>query len=203
MKALSRLMIVTLSSLMHPDFSGALSSAIEGGASFIQLREKEMARETLFNLSLMAKTLCESRGAQLLINGSWEIARDTGAGLHLPEAGSVAETRRALGREYFIGQSVHSLETALYAQSEGADYIVFGSVFPTASHIGSTPVGITALREVTREISIPVFAIGGVSIENCLRCLEAGAYGVAVMRAVWQTPDVAQAVAQFTAKLNN
>jgi thiamine-phosphate pyrophosphorylase len=201
MEILPRLMLVTQSSLMRPDFLGALSAAIEGGARLVQLREKGAARTELSDLAHEAKAICAARGAQFFVNGNLEIAREIGAGLHLPEAQSVAQARRALGREYSIGQSVHSLEAARRAQDGGADYIVFGSVFPTASHAGSTPRGLEALREVTHEISIPVFAIGGVSCENTLPCLKAGAYGIAVMRAVWQAKNVAGAVRELNAML--
>ena len=124
---LPRLMIITQNSLMRPDFSTALAAVTEGGAPLIQLREKEIASEEFFELARVAKTICEPRSAQLVINGNWETAREAGAGLHLPEASSTADARRALGREYFIGQSAHSLEAAQRAQSDGADYIVFGA----------------------------------------------------------------------------
>lgn len=200
---LPRLMLVTQSSLMQPNFSGALAAAIEGGARLIQLREKEISRAELFTLAREASRICTARGAQLLVNGSLEVAREVGAGLHLPEADSVAGARRVLGREYSVGQSVHSPAAALRAQDEGADYIAFGSIFPTASHIGSTPKGIAALGEIAREISIPVFAIGGISPENCAPCLQAGAHGVAVVRAIWQAENVAGAVEKFNALLRS
>lgn len=194
-------MVVTQHNLMHPDFLGAISAAIEGGARLIQLREKEITRDELFDFARAAKEICIARGARLLVNADLEIARKMGMGLHLPEAQSVAQARRTLGREYFVGQSVHSLSSALRAQKSGANYVVFGSIFPTASHVGSAPKGVAALREIAREISIPVFAIGGISQQNCVQCLEAGAHGVAVMRAVWQAENTKEAVAKFNAVL--
>lgn len=193
-KKLPRLMLVTQSSLMQPNFLDEILAAVEGGARLIQLREKEMEGAELLGLSRQAKEICDAHGARLLINGNGKIAREIGIGLHLSESNSVAEARRLWGWEYSLGQSVHSREAAQRAEGEGADYFVFGSIFPTASHAGSTPQGLEALRELTRGISIPVFAIGGISSENCLQCLEAGAHGVAVMRAVWQAPNMAQAV---------
>lgn len=203
MKILPRLMLVTQRSLMRPNFSDALSAALDGGARLVQLREKDISHPELFDLARAAKTICDAHGAQLVVNGSMEIARAIGAHLHLPEAASVADARRALGREYSLGQSVHSLAAAQRAQNEGADYLVFGSVFPTASHPGSTPGGIEALRQVAQELEIPIFAIGGVTPVNCADCLAAGAHGVAVMRAVWHAPDMAAAVADFNALLTN
>jgi thiamine-phosphate pyrophosphorylase len=196
-KQLPKLMIVTQHNLMRPVFLDALSQAVAGGARLVQLREKAMARDEISDLAREAKAICDAHGAQLFVNGDLEIARAIATGVHLPEAQSVAQARRALGWEYSVGQSAHSLSAALRAQDEGADYIIFGSVFATASHAGSTPQGIAALREIAREISIPVFAIGGISCENCRQCLENGAHGVAVMRAIWQAENVAQAVMKF------
>ncbi len=194
LETLPRLMLVRNHAEMHPNFLEAISQALEGGSRLIQLREKEMTRAELLDLSRQAKSICDAHGAQLLINGDLEIAHQIGAGLHLPESNSVASARPNASREYSCGQSAHSLEAAQRAENEGADYVVFGSIFQTASHAGSTPKGVGALRELTCGISIPVFAIGGITLQNCAQCLKTGAHGVAVMRAVWQAPNVAEAV---------
>lgn len=187
-------MLVTQLDLMKPDFAGALEAALIGGARLIQLRENSSEKAGVLQLAQNAKELCDATGAQLLINADAELATQVHAsGVHLRESQSVAQAREILGAEYSIGQSVHSLASARRAQNEGADYVVFGSVFPTASHPGSTPAGCEALREVTSAIGIPVFAIGGVSAQNAHGCREAGAHGVAVIRAVWDANDVVAA----------
>lgn len=191
--ALSRLMLVTQSSIMQPHFCSALEAALTGGARLIQLREKELSCAQTLRLAQAAKALCDSFHARLVINGDGETAQAIGTGIHLRESQSATKARDALGSGYSIGQSVHSLEAAWRAQNEGCDYLVFGSVFPTASHPGSTPGGLEALRNVTREISIPVFAIGGITPENARQCLDCGAHGVGVIRAIWSAPDITEA----------
>ena len=140
-----RLMLVTQNSLMHPDWHTALETALAAGARLVQLREKDVSSTELCELALRAKALCDRYGAQLAVNGAVEIARETGAGVHLQESQPVAEARAELGNQCLIGQSVHSVAAARRAQAEGCDYLVFGSVFATATHPGGVPAGLEAL----------------------------------------------------------
>jgi len=196
-------MVITDRTLMRPSFSEALACAVLGGARLLQLREKNLSPSGVLRLAQTAQEICEHSHARLLINSDIEITRKARAfGTHLRESQSVHGVRKILEPEYSVGQSVHSLEAAFRAERAGADYLVFGSIFPTASHPESTPVGLDALAEFTSQISIPVFAIGGISLENARQCLDAGAYGVAAMRAVWDAPDVEIAVREFNKVLN-
>ena len=198
---LPRLMQVTQNSLMHPDWHTALETALAAGARLVQLREKEASPAQFLQLALRAKALCDRYGAQLVVNGQVEIARETGAGVHLQESQSVAAARALLGARCPIGQSVHSVAAAQRAQAEGCNYLVFGSVFATATHPGSIPAGLDALEEVTRLTSLPVLAIGGITPENAAVCRKHGAHGVAVIRAVWDAQNIAEAVHQFLTAL--
>lgn len=182
---------------MQPDWKAALEAALTGGARLIQLREKDISAEELLSLATTAKEFCHRYNANLVINSEIEIARALGVGVHLREAQSVSQARAMLGQDYLVGQSVHSLETARRAEQEGCDYLVFGSVFPTLTHPEGTPAGLKALAQLTDEISIPVLAIGGITPQNIGQCLEHGAYGVAVIRAVWSVPDVEMATRNF------
>lgn len=196
-------MVITDSALMQTSFEGALRQALEGGARLIQLREKQMAPQEVLALAQQAKQLCDEHGAKLLINSHIETDMVAGSGLHLPEFRSVARARETFGAQTLIGQSVHSQEAAKQAEREGADYLLFGSIFPTASHPDSTPASIEALHEISSQISIPVFAVGGITAQNAKVCLEAGAHGVAVIRAVWSAPDVAEAVHELVKVLHS
>jgi thiamine-phosphate pyrophosphorylase len=187
MYSLPRLMLVTQRNRMKPDFFTALNAALRGGARLMQLREKELPGAELFSLAAQAKALCESFGAKLLINHRAEVARQIGAGVHWPEGAFEAGNS-------FCGVSVHSLEAARRAAGQGADYLVFGSVFETQSHPGAAPAGLDLLREVCSAVEIPVFAIGGITPENAHLCWNAGAHGIAVIGAAWDTNDVESAV---------
>ena len=119
----------------------------------------------------------------VLVNGNWEAALACGARhIHLPEKSlPLGVARWRLGGNGLIGKSVHSLEGALKAQADGADYLVAGSIFASASHPDIAPAGLEFLREVCAAITIPVVAIGGVTPENVGECILAGAAGAAVL----------------------
>jgi thiamine-phosphate pyrophosphorylase len=190
---LSRLLLITDRHLMAPSFEAALEAALRGGARRLQLREKDLTARGVLSLARAAQTLCAAHGARLVVNARADIARLAGAaGVHLPEDGLPPERARLSYPHAGVlcGVSVHSAAAARRAQNEGADYLLFGPVFSTASHPGQAPAGLAALREVSGATSLPVFAVGGVEAAQVRACREAGAYGVAVIRAVWQAPDV-------------
>jgi len=188
---LPSLMLVTSRHQMKPSFERSLESALLGGAALVQLRERELKPVVFSYLAQLAARLCHIYDATLLINGQVNIARLIADGAHLPEA---VLQEVALPDIACKGVSVHSVDNARRAAEIGADYVIFGSVFATASHPGEEPAGLDVLHEVAQAVEIPVFAIGGISAMNAKSCLEAGAHGVAVMSAVWQAPDVMQAV---------
>lgn len=195
MIALPRLMLVTQYARMKPDYLTALEAALHGGARLIQLREKELAETELLLLAAQVKALCRKYGALLLVNKHMEIVLDIDTdGVHLPEGGAPGKVVNASGKQMLYGVSCHSLEAARRAAGQGADYIVFGSVFETRSHPGIAPGGLNLLGEICSAIEIPVFAIGGMTAQNAQMCREAGAYGVAVIGAAWDAEDVEAAV---------
>ena len=200
---LPRLLLVTDRHQMRPSFTGALEAALRGGARLIQLREKTLSPREVFTLALQTQPLVERFGAHLLINSRADIARAVhAAGVHLPEDDiAPAEARLSLSQYSLCGASVHSVEAAQRATAEGADYLVFGPVFPTASHPTTAPAGIEKLTAVVRATPRPVYAIGGVTDISARQCREAGAYGIAVMSAVWQAENVANAVRALNSAL--
>ncbi len=135
--------------------------------------------------------MCEKYGATLIINGAPQIADTLNIGLHLPEGAPLPKESK------FCGASVHSLESAHRAAEQGADYLVFGSVFQTQSHPGAAPAGLEMLREVCAAVEVPVFAIGGITAQNAKSCLAAGAHGIAVIGAVWDAENIEAAVREL------
>lgn len=189
---LSPLMLVTSRHQMKPSFESTLENALLGGASLIQLREKDLDQTLFMFMAQMCRKLCVNYRAELLINGRPKIAeRLSIGGLHLPESALELD---ALPKFPVTGISVHSLENAKKAEVMGADYLIYGSVFSTASHPDIVPVGLEELHKLTQAVACPVYAIGGISVANAKSCQEVGAHGVAVLSAVWQAPDVSQAV---------
>lgn len=180
---------------MKPSFERSLENALLGGASLIQLREKDLDQTLFAFMAQMCRKLCVHYRAELLINGRPKTARRLAiGGLHLPES---ALEQDVLPEFPVMGVSVHSVENAKRAASLGADYLIYGSIFQTPSHPDIAPVGLDALYQLTQAVSCPVYAIGGISAANAKSCRDAGAHGVAVMSAVWQAPDVRRAVREL------
>jgi thiamine-phosphate diphosphorylase len=154
--------------------------AAELGATVVQLRDP--STET-GDLEREAARLVGAAGVPVVISARVDVALAVGAaGVHLPEQDLPVREARRLLPDALVGRSVHSLEAAREAEAEGADYVVFGPVFETASHPGQPATGLERLREVTQTVAIPVLAIGGVDANTAELCREAGAAGFAAIR---------------------
>jgi thiamine-phosphate pyrophosphorylase len=149
-------------------------------ATILQLRAPQL---TTRDLEREASDLVAASPVPVLISSRCDIALATmAAGVNLPERDLlVSDARRLLG-ERLIGRSVHSLEAALIAEGDGADFVIFGPVWPSESHPEVEPVGLEALSRVARALRIPVLAIGGVTEERIAECHAAGAAGFAAIR---------------------
>jgi thiamine-phosphate pyrophosphorylase len=154
--------------------------AVELGATILQLRDPGA---TTRSLEREACRLVAEAPAPIVVSARADLALAAGAaGVHLPERDMpVAAARRLLGGERLVGRSVHSVEAARLAAAEGADYLVFGSVFASASHPHRAPVGLDAMRAVALAVRIPVLAIGGVDAGSAAICVAAGAAGFAAI----------------------
>jgi thiamine-phosphate pyrophosphorylase len=161
------------------DAAGGLQ-AVRKGANVLQLRDPG-AR--LRGLEAEAHRLVAEAGVPLLISSRADLVLAAGAaGLQLPDGDlPVAAARKLLGPGRLIGRSVHSREAAEQAEAEGADYLVFGPVFPTSSHPGREAAGLQVLEEVAAAVRIPVLAIGGIDLARAQVCLAAGAGGFAAI----------------------
>lgn len=189
-----RLMLVTAPDRMRPSFEIALEAALTAGARFVQLRTLQSTPGEKAELATRAIGLCGRFDARLVINSPHNV--EGLAGIHWPEALIPSSCDCPLW-----GASVHSVEAARRAERAGAHYVVFGSVFPTASHPGAPAAGEEALRVVARAVDIPVYAIGGITPERVAACRAAGAHGVAVIGAVWDAPDCGAIVHEFLTAL--
>lgn len=178
--------------------------ALEGGAGTIQLRDKHLSDAELTDIACRIVVVCRKSGAALIVNDRIAVARATGAdGVHLGRTdATVAEARRVLGERAIVGATAGTLEQALAAQAEGADYVGFGHIFATTSkQKPGSPVGLDTLARVCEAVEIPVLAIGGINEANARACVEAGAWGVAVIAAVCAAEDPRQAARRIRASL--
>ena len=156
----------------------------------VQLREKDLSARDLHDLGARVKEAIAGR-AKLVVNDRIDVALALNAdGIQLPKEGApVAEARHVVGPDALIGRSVHSVSGGVEAESSGADFVIAGTIFPSASHPGGPAQGTDFLRALCREVSIPVLAIGGVTIQNVSEVMEAGCSGAAVISAISEAED--------------
>jgi thiamine-phosphate pyrophosphorylase len=177
-------------------------AALRGGVAVLQYREKtgdvalrhEQASELL--------ALCHQYGVPFIINDDLRLADLIGAdGVHLGRSdGSPREARIILGRDKLIGVSCYrGLERAKQAQSLGADYVAFGSFFPSPTKPQASPADVSLLVRASGEITLPIVAIGGITADNAGALIDAGADAIAVISALFNAPDVEAAVRQLNA----
>ena len=181
-----------------------VAAAAQGGAGAIQLREKDLSARDLYALGARLQATLAPYGVPLLINDRLDVALALdAAGVHLAgHSLPTAVVRRVLGAGKLLGVSTHSVEEACRAAEDGADFIVFGPVFTTPSKVAyGPPQGLQQLRTVARAVPIPVIAIGGIDHTNLPQVVQAGAYGVAMIRAVLAAPDPQKATQQLQAAL--
>jgi thiamine-phosphate pyrophosphorylase len=181
----------------HVDIARA---ALIGGADMIQLRDKVGSLRELLPQARAIRLLCRSHGALFIINDRLDLALAAEAdGAHVGQEDLPApQARRLLGPNRILGVSTHSVDQARGAREVGADYIGFGPIFATGTKdTGYAPRGLKALREVRGAVSLPILAIGGISLENVSEVIAAGATAPAVISAVAGAPDMAAAATAF------
>jgi len=165
---------------------------IEGGVDLIQLRGKQQSVNELVNLaSALHKITCRS-SIPLIVNDHAEIARKVPVeGVHVgQEDDSISLAREKAGRAIVIGKSTHNLAQAAAAQQEGADYIGFGPIFATPTKPDYAPIGLTEIAPVHIGVTMSVFCIGGIKIDNLERVIAAGARRVAIVSGLLKASDI-------------
>ena len=163
----------------------AVFTVLKTGIKFIQYREKRASRREIYEEAIKLRRLTRHFNATLIINDHADIALAVDAdGVHLGQEDlPLKEARKIMGKK-IVGISTHNLEQAKEADEGGADYIGFGPVFHTTTKDAGVPVGVDKLRIIKQNVSIPVVAIGGISLENIESVVDAGADAVAMATAI-------------------
>lgn len=176
---------------------------VEGGARIIQLRDKALHKREMLILAKQLKSLCVQHDALFIINDYLDVALATDAdGLHLGQEDlPVKVARKLLPIDKIIGCSVATVEQAITAESEGADYIAIGAIYHTLSKEGVEVVGLETVRALKKEVSLPLVAIGGITQDNAAEVLSAGADSVAVISAILEAESPEAATRQMIAQL--
>jgi thiamine-phosphate pyrophosphorylase len=177
---------------------------IEGDVDLIQLRAKTQPLEEIVDLVGKLHRITSAAGIPLIVNDYAEVAaRVPVEGVHLgQDDDSVSHARKKAGRDVLIGKSTHSLEQAIAAEREGADYVGFGPIFATPTKPDYQPVGLNGIKRVHHEVSVPTFFIGGIKIDNLGEVLAAGAKRVAIVSGLLNAPDIAKYARACKALLN-
>jgi len=175
-------------------------AALAGGARLLQYRNKTADENLRREQAAALRELCRRYGAILIINDHVELARDVDAdGVHVgADDAGVAAARTRLGHGKIIGATCsNDLQRALAAAAQGADYVAFGSFFASAVKPGAVRAPLALLQQARRQITVPVVAIGGITLDNAARLIDAGADAVAVISALFAVPDVEAAARKF------
>lgn len=169
-----------------------VEEALKGGATLIQLREKEMNQEEFQEEALSIKQLCKKYGVPFIINDNVEIAIKCGAdGIHVGQHDMQAQNvRELIGDDMILGVSAQTVEQALTAQKNGADYLGVGAVFTTSTKLDADTVAHETVREICDAVSIPVVAIGGIYKHNILNLSGTGVDGVALVSAIFASENI-------------
>ncbi|MBR5371709.1 MAG: thiamine phosphate synthase [Oscillospiraceae bacterium] len=179
----------------------SVEAAIKGGVTIVQLREKELDRDAFLREAIALKAVCAKYGVPLIINDDIEIAKQSGAdGVHVGQKDMNAkEARRILGDGMILGVSAATVEEAVQAEQDGADYLGCGAVFSTSTKLNTRAVDNARLSAVCAAVQIPVVAIGGITAENAVTLRGTGIAGTAVVSAIFAQPDETAAAARLRA----
>lgn len=181
--------------LSGASLSDQVSCAIDHGATFIQLREKDLPVDEFLTSAKEIGSICRAHHVPFVINDNVDIALMSGAdGVHVGQSDMAARDVRALlGDDKILGVSAQTVEQALAAEAAGADYLGVGAVFGTTTKLDASEVSFETLQAICKAVSIPVVAIGGISKDNILELSGSGIAGVAVISAILASGDIAGA----------
>lgn len=199
---LPRLHLVTDDAILRaPDFPARARAVVEahGPAVALHVRGHGLSARELHGLATSLVEAAAKTGTRLFVNDRIDVALVVGAdGVQLGRRSlPVPAARAVIGDRRWIGVSVHSPEEAADAESDGADFVLAGTIYASASHPGEEPAGVGRLREMARSTTLPVLAIGGIVPERVTEVRRAGAFGVAVLGGAWKAKDPVRAIARY------
>lgn len=181
----------------NQSLSDAVKEAVNGGATMIQLREKNMSDDELKKEALLIKDSCN---VPLIIDNNIEVCKAVGAdGVHVGQNDMpVKEARKILGPDYIIGATAHNVSEAVQAEKDGADYLGVGAAFGSSTKNDAKKiVSLEEYKKITQAVSIPVVAIGGINETNIMKLKGLGLSGVAVVSAIFAKDDIEKATREM------
>lgn len=181
----------------------AVEQALQGGVTCVQLREKNISFPEYVSTAKTIREVCHKYGVPLIINDDYRVAVASGAdGVHVgADDMPVADIRNHVGDNFIIGATAKTIEQALKAQSDGADYLGVGAVFPSPTKTDAVRITPEILTEICRSVEIPVVAIGGINLENVHLIKGCGQSGIAVVSALFAQNDILHSAELLRKKL--
>jgi thiamine-phosphate pyrophosphorylase len=182
------------------EFQQCIKAALAGGVSIVQLREKSVSTREFLELALQTKQVVAEYKVPLIINDRLDIALAVDAdGLHVGQDDLPLEVaKRLLAPDKIIGVSVSTVEEALLAEQQGADYLGVGAMFPTSTKGDAKQVSLEQLRLIKQAVRIPVVAIGGINVSNVGQVMDYGIDGISVVSAILGQADIQGAAAELS-----
>jgi len=185
-----------------------INEAIEAGIDLIQIREKDLATRPLLELAQSAVERARGSSTRIIVNDRLDVGLAAGAsGVHLgTQSLPAGAARPVVPAEFLVGVSCHSVQDAVEAEAAGADYLLLSPIFATPSKATyGTPLGLAVLQQAVSQVSIPVYALGGIDVEKAKSCLNAGARGIAGISIFQNCPSLSERVQELTRirKLNS
>ncbi|MDY3052201.1 MAG: thiamine phosphate synthase [Ndongobacter sp.] len=195
--------ITDAEAMKRSDFPDRLRAMLENGVTLVQLRDKEGSVRERLARARWIKAICDEYDVPLLIDDRVDIALGTdAAGVHVgAEDMPVALARRLLGPDKIVGATAKTVERAIEAERDGADYIGTGAIYPTATKVVTKLTGVETLKQICRSVSIPVNAIGGLTAENIDILQDSGISGICVVGALMRTESPGEAARRLRGKL--
>ncbi|NLM74427.1 MAG: thiamine phosphate synthase [Clostridiaceae bacterium] len=188
---------VTDRSWLHGrSLADVVEEALKSGVTFLQLREKDIDTPSFIELAKEIKAIADKYNVPYVINDNVEVAMACGAhGVHVGQKDMKAmDVRKIIGPDKILGVSAQTVEQALEAEKNGADYIGVGTMFPTSTKLDAEAVSFETLKNICAAVSIPVVAIGGINKDNAIKLSGSGIAGIAVVSAIFAQDDIAAAV---------
>ncbi len=181
----------------------AALQVMRGGASIVQLRDKSLGKRDLLAIAHKLKILCHEHEVLFIVNDYLDIALASDAdGVHVGQQDlPVSAARKLLPMGKLLGCSARTIELAVKAETDGADYVSVGAMYPTASKDDTAVVGLERLREIRQAVTVPLVAIGGINKNNAAEVISAGADAVAVISAILDSDNIEMAARQIVAQL--
>jgi thiamine-phosphate pyrophosphorylase len=186
--------ILDLSYVAAADAERVTAAMIDGEVDVIQLRAKKASVSEIASLAARLHSLTFAAGIPFMVNDYAEIAATVPVeGVHVgQDDDAIGIAREKAGRQIIVGRSTHSLEQANVAEREGADYIGFGPIFATPTKPDYKPIGMENIARAHADVTIPIFCIGGIKIDNLGEVIAAGAKRVAIVSGLLKAPDIAE-----------